>query len=120
VPWPGRRRQQNERAQQDPARGQPLRGPERAYFQRLAGDYPHVSSTGKLTLTGTHLVFDSRIGADVVVSLQDVTRAMEQKIRRFHIGGHGSQLVVATRSGEIGFLLAGPADWADAINGQLC
>jgi hypothetical protein len=57
---------------------------------------------------------------DVVIPLQDGPRARKQIIRRFHIGGHDSQLVVTTRSGELGFLLAGPAAWADAINGQLC
>lgn len=120
LPWRRRRRdQQTPQAPQDPARGQSLRGPERAYFQRLSGDYSKVSSNGKLTLTGTHVVFDSRIGTDVSVPLQDVTEVRDQKIRRFHIGGHDSQLVIATRSGEIGFLLKDPAGWADAIHAQL-
>jgi hypothetical protein len=41
------------------------------------------------------------------------------RIRRFHIGGHDSQLVISTRSGSIGFLLAHPGGWAEAIRGQL-
>jgi hypothetical protein len=82
--------------QQDTARGQSLRGPKRAYFQRLTGDHAQVSSNGRLTLTGTHLVFDGRIGVDVVIPLQDVAGARDQKMRRFHIGGHDSQLVIAT------------------------
>jgi hypothetical protein len=99
----------------DPA----VRGPERAYYQRLAGDYTGVSATGRLTLTATWLSFRPRLGVAVVVALRDVTRASEQRIRRFHVGGHHSQLVVDTRSGRIGFLLGDPAGWAEAIRGQL-
>src|SRR5262249_26355009 len=50
---------------------------------------------------------------------EPVEEVRDQKIRRFHVGGHDSQLVIATRSGEIGFLLEDPAAWADAIRGQL-
>jgi len=96
-----------------------LRGPERAYYQRLAGDYSKVSSNGKLTLTGTHVVFDSVIGVDVAVPLEDVAEVRDQKIHRFHVAGHDSQLVIATRSGDIGFLVKDPAAWAGAIRGQL-
>ena len=96
-----------------------MRGPERAYYQRLAGDYAKVSSNGKLTLTATHVVFNSIIGASVWVPLADVAEVRDQKIRRFHVRGHDSQLVLATRSGEIGFLVADPAAWAGAIRGQL-
>ena len=96
-----------------------MRGPERAYYQRLAGDYSKVSSNGKLTLTVTHVIFNSVIGVDVSVPLQDVVEARDQKIRRFHVRGHDSQLVIATRSGEIGFLVADPAAWAGAVQGQL-
>ena len=117
VPW--RRRRGNQRTRQDSAWGQSLRGPERAYYQRLAGDYSKVSSNGKLTLTGTHVVFDSVIGVDVAVPLQDVAEVRDQKIRRFHVAGHDSQLVIATRSGDIGFLVEDPAAWAGAIRGQL-
>ena len=96
-----------------------MRGPERAYYQRLAGDYSMVSSNGKLALTMTHLIFTSFIGASVSVPLADVAEVRDQKIRRFHVRGHDSQLVLATRSGEIGFLVADPAAWAGAIRGQL-
>ena len=117
LPW--HRRHQNQRTRQDFAGAQSLRGPERAYYQRLAGAYSMVSSNGKLTLTVTHVVFDSIIGVDVSVPLADVAEVRDQKIRRFHLMGHDSQLVIATRAGEIGFLLADPAAWAGAIRGQL-
>ena len=117
LPW--RRRHRDQQAQQYPAGEQPLRGPERAYFQRLAGDYPPVSSNGRLTLTATHLIFTSVIGTDVSVPLRDVEAARQQQIRRFHRGGHDSQLVIATRSGQIGFLVSDPAAWAGAIRDQL-
>lgn len=78
-----------------------------------------VSSNGKLTLTATHLVFDSKIGRDVVVPLADVLEVRDQKIRRFHLYGNDSQVVIATGSGEIGILLADPATWAAAIGAQL-
>jgi hypothetical protein len=117
LPWRGRRR--NQRAQQDLAGGPPLRGPERAYYQRLSGDYSKVASNGKLTLTATHVIFSSVIGASVSVPLRDVSDVRDQKIRRFHVGGHDSQLVIATRSGEIGFLLKDPAAWAGAIRAHL-
>jgi hypothetical protein len=78
-----------------------------------------VSSNGKLTLTVTHVVFSSVIGVDVSVPLQDVKEVRDQKIQRFHVIGHDSQLVLATRSGEIGFLVKDPAAWAGAIRGQL-
>jgi hypothetical protein len=118
MPLPWRRRHRDQQTWQDSAEGQSLRGPERAYYQRLAGDYSKVSSNGKLTLTVTHVIFNSVIGVDVSVPLQDVAEVRDQKIRRFHVGGHDSQLVIATRSGEIGFL-EDPAAWADAIRGQL-
>src|SRR5215469_7518311 len=100
MSWPWRRRR-NQQTGQDSAGEQPLRGPERAYYQRLAGDYSKVSSNGKLTLTVTHVVFNSFIGASVSVPLADVEEVRDQKIRRFHVRGHDSQLVIATRSGEI-------------------
>jgi hypothetical protein len=117
LPW--RRRRRDQQPRQDSGEGQPLRGPERAYCQRLAGDYSMVSSNGKLTLSATHLSFSSRIGVSVSVPLADVTEVRDQKIRRFHLAGHDSQLVIATRSGEIGFLVADPAGWAGAVRGQL-
>ena len=119
MSWPWRRRRRNQQTLQELANGQALRGPERAYYQRLAGDYSKVSSNGKLTLTMTHLIFTSFIGASVSVPLADVAEVRDQKIRRFHVRGHDSQLVLATRSGEIGFLVADPAAWAGAIRGQL-
>ena len=119
MSWPWRRRHRNQQTLQNLANEQLLRGPERAYYQRLAGDYSMVSSNGKLTLTVTHVVFTSFIGASVSVPLGDVAEVRDQKIRRFHVRGHDSQLVVATRSGEIGFLVADPAAWASAIGGQL-
>ena len=119
MSWPWRRRRRNQQTLQELANGQALRGPERAYYQRLAGDYSKVSSNGKLTLTVTHLIFTSFIGASVSVPLADVAEVRDQKIRRFHVRGHDSQLVLATRSGEIGFLVADPAAWAGAIRGQL-
>jgi hypothetical protein len=119
MPLPWRRRHRNQRARQQPAVEQSLRGPERAYYQRLAGDYSKVSSNGRLTLTATHVVFSSVMGTDVSVPLQDVHEVRDQQIRRFHVGGHDSQLVIATRSGEIGFLVGDPAAWAGAIRGQL-
>src|SRR5215469_7145367 len=119
MPLPWRRRHRDQQTRQDSAGGQALRGPERAYYQRLAGDYSKVSSNGKLTLTMTHVIFNSVIGVDVSVPLQDVVEARDQKIRRFHVRGHDSQLVIATRSGEIGFLVADPSAWAAAVQGQL-
>jgi hypothetical protein len=97
----------------------PLRGPQKAYYQRLAGRHSPVSSNGKLTLTATDLTFRSRIGRSVTVRLPEVRQAEEQPVRRFHLGGHHSQLVITTQSGRIGFLLADPGGWARAISGQL-
>ena len=51
-----------------------------------------MSSNGKLTLTETHVIFDSVIGVDVSVPLQDVAEVRDQKIRRFHVGGHGTSV----------------------------
>jgi len=45
-----------------------------------------------------------------------VVEASDQKIRRFHLGGYDSQLVIATGSGEIGFLLDDPSGWAVAVS----
>ena len=92
MSWPWRRRQRNQQTLQNLANEQSLRGPERAYYQRLAGDYSMVSSNGKLTLTVTHVVFTSFIGASVSVPLADVAEVRDQKIRRFHVRGHDSQL----------------------------
>ena len=97
----------------------PIRGPARAYYQRLSGDYTKVASTGKLTLTASELAFRSRIGRDVTIALRDITGVRAQKIRRFHIGGTHAQLIVATAQGEIGFLLADPEGWADVVRGAL-
>lgn len=97
----------------------PLRGPDRAYFQRLSGDYSKVASTGTLTLTASELAFDSRIGRDVTVALADIVDVRAQKIRRFHIGGADAQLVVQTSRGEIGFLLKDPEGWAEAVRAGL-
>ncbi len=93
----------------------PLRGPERAYYQRLAGEYSKVASTGRLLLTASRLAFTSSIGRDVAVPLEAVVDARDQKIRRFHIGGHSTQLVIATATGEIGFLVSDSAAWAAAV-----
>ncbi len=114
LPWRRLRKDQ-----QNSDRKQSLRGPERAYYQRLAGDFSQVSSKGQPALTVTHLTFDSVIGVDVAVPLQDVEQVPKQKIRRFHVGGHDNQLVIATRTGDIGFLVADPAAWVAAIRCQL-
>jgi hypothetical protein len=117
LPW---RRNRAEAQTGRDLRGEPaIRGPARAYYQRLTGDHSKVSSTGKLLLTATQLCFDSAIGTDVAVPLQDVVEVRDQKIRRFHVGGHDTQLVIATRSGEIGFLVADTAAWAAAVRVQL-
>jgi hypothetical protein len=113
------RRRRDRPAPSAPGHGPPLRGPEKAYFRRLAGGYSPVSSNGPLMLTATHLVFGSRIGRDVLAPLAEVQRAEERPIRRFRLGGHDRQLVVTTRSGTIGFLLADPGGWAAAIAGRL-
>ena len=119
MPLPWRRRHRDQQTRQDSPGGQALRGPGRAYYQRLAGDYSKVSSNGKLTLTVTHVIFNSVIDVDVSVPLQDVVEVRDQEIRRFHVRGHDSQLVIATRSGEIGFLVTDPAAWAGTVQGQL-
>jgi hypothetical protein len=98
---------------------QVVRGPERAYYQRLSGGFSGMASNGSLTLTGSEVVFRSRIGRDVTVALRDITGVRAQRIKRFHIGGAGAQLVVATAQGEIGFLLEDPEGWADAVLAQL-
>jgi hypothetical protein len=97
----------------------PIRGPERAYYQRLRGEFSKVASTGRLTLMTSELVFESRIGRDVTITLADITDVRAQKIRRFHIGGAGAQFVVATARGEIGFLLKDPEGWAEAVRGTV-
>jgi hypothetical protein len=97
----------------------PIRGPERAYCQRLRGDYTKVASTGALTLTASELAFHSRIGRDVTVALRDITDVRAQRIRRFHIGGADAQLVIVTALGEIGFVVKDPEGWADIVRGQL-
>jgi hypothetical protein len=97
----------------------PIRGPERAYYQRLTGEYSKVSSNGTLTLTTSELAFRSRIGRDVTVPVRDITDVRAQKIRRFHIGGADAQLVIVTALGEIGFLLKDPEGWAGVVHGQL-
>ena len=102
-----------------PVPEQAIRGPERAYYQRLSGNYSKVASTGSLTLTGSEVAFRSRIGRDVTVALAEITEVRAQKIRRFHIGGADAQLVVATALGEIGFLLKDPDGWAYAVRKQL-
>src|SRR5690349_1649323 len=109
LPW---RRNQRDQAQQDPDGQQPLRGPDRAYYQRLAGDFSKVSSNGTLTLTATHLIFASRIGVSLTLPLADMQQVRDQEIRRFHLFGHDSQLVIQTRAGQAGFLLKDPAGWA--------
>jgi hypothetical protein len=119
MSWPWRRRNRDQQAGQDSPGEPPLRGPQPAYYQRLTGAYSKVSSNGELTLTATHVIFDSKIGKDVTVALADVHEVRDQKIRRVHVRGHDSQLVIATGSGEIGFLLEDPAAWAAAIGGQL-
>jgi len=96
-----------------------IRGPERAYYQRLAGAYSQVASNGALTLTATEVAFRSRIGSDVTIALRDVTGVRAQKIKRFHLGGADTQLVVATTRGEVGFLLKDPQGWVDVIQAQL-
>jgi hypothetical protein len=98
---------------------QPVRGPERAYYQRLSGQYSKVASNGRLTLTASELAFLSRIGRDVSVALSEVTDVRAQKIKRFHIGGADAQLVIATALGEIGFFVKDPEGWARAVRGQL-
>jgi hypothetical protein len=117
LPWRGRHRDQQ--AQQYADGLQPLRGPARAYYQRLAGDFSKVSSNGTLTLTATHLIFASRIGTSLTLPLADVQEVRDQEIRRFHLFGHDSQLVIQTRSGQAGFLLKDPAGWAAAVGSQL-
>jgi hypothetical protein len=117
LPW--RRRHRDQQAQQYPDGQQPLRGPDRAYYQRLAGDFSKVSSNGTLTLTATHLIFASRIGTSLTLPLADVQQVRDQEIRRFHLFGHDSQLVIQTQPGQIGFLLKDPAGWAAAIGSQL-
>jgi hypothetical protein len=112
LPW--RRRRPNK---QPPARpgGPAVHGPDSAYYQYFSGDFSIVSKNGYLILTATHLVFDGRVGADVVVPLQDMTVAEDQPIRRRHLYGHDSQLIIETEAGKIGFLTDDPAGWAAAI-----
>ena len=115
LPW--RRRRRNKPPPARPG-GPAVRGPESAYYQYFSGDFSIVSKNGYLILTATHLIFDGRVGADVVIPLQDMTVAEDQQIRRWHLYGHDSQLIIETESGKIGFLTDDPAGWAAAISGQ--
>lgn len=100
--------------------GEPVvRGPQGAYYQRLRGEFTKVASNGTLTLTQTQLVFQSRIGKGVTVPMADITDVRDQPIRRFHLMGHDTQLVIATQAGEIGFLLDDSAGWASTVRSQL-
>ena len=74
---------------------------------------------GELTLTATHVVFQGSAGKDVVVPLLDITEVKDQPIRRRHLYGHDSQLIIRTEYGQAGFLTDDPAGWADAISEQL-
>ena len=104
---------------------QPIRGPERAYYQRLRGDYTVVASNGALTLTTStvafvaNVVFRIRFGRDVTVALSEITDVRAQKLQRGYRYGADGRLVVTTKVGEIGFLLKDPEGWADAVRGQI-
>jgi hypothetical protein len=98
---------------------QPLRGPERAYYQRLSGAYSKVASNGQLTLTASELAFRSRIARDLSVPLGEIADVRAQEIKRFHIGGADARLVIATAAGEVGFLVKDSEEWAGAVQAQL-
>jgi hypothetical protein len=102
-----------------PISEQPIRGPERAYYQRLSGDYTIAASNGALSLTSAEIAFRTRFGRDVTVALGEVTDVRAQRFRQFHLFGADAQLVVATARGEIGFMLKDPQGWADAVRSQL-
>jgi hypothetical protein len=115
LPW----RRRRDQAERELDGGPPVRGPEFAYYQYFFGDFSMVSRNGGLTLTATHVIFDGVAGADVVVPLPAITAVRDQPIRRWHRYGHGSQLIIRTRSGQIGFLLDDPAGWAESIRDQV-
>jgi hypothetical protein len=116
LPW--RRSWRSGRAA-EPDYGPPVRGPSSAYYQYFSGDFTRASKNGQLTLTTDNVVLGGAVGKDVVVPLADITEVSDQPIRRWRLYGHDSQLIIRTAYGQIGFLLADPAGWADAIRAQL-
>lgn len=96
-----------------------IRGPARAYYQRQSGDFPKVSSTGRLSLSAAVLSFQSSIGRDVTVPVAEIEAVREQQLPRARLGGATSQMVVSTAAGEIGFVMVDAADWTAAVSDQL-
>ncbi len=110
-----------------PVSDQAVRGPERAYYQRLRGyswhgGYTKVASNGELTLTTSAVVFRSRIGRVVTVALHEISdvraRAIGRSVIHAPIYVARTQLVVSTTLGEVGFNVKDAEGWADAVRRQ--
>jgi hypothetical protein len=95
-----------------------IRPPERgSYRGATAPGYPVVKNNGVIALTDHRLVFVTVTGNMIEIPRSEITGVREAKVFKGSVRGGSTHLIVATRSGEIGFYVPNVADWINAIDG---
>jgi hypothetical protein len=92
-----------------------LHGPESGIYRGSTGSYSHVSGNGLIVLTGRRVIFRKATGGRVDIPLPDVTGVEVQKVFNKSVVGNRVHLVLHTHLGDVGYFVADPQVWADAI-----
>lgn len=91
-------------------------GPESAVYQGTTGDYPRVKGNGLLALTTDRLVFRKLLGKGIDVERARITGVRVAKSFNRSVVGGRVHLVVATPSGELGFIVTDTDEWVRALS----
>jgi hypothetical protein len=93
-----------------------LRAPEDSCYRgATAPGYPQHACSGAMALTTTRLVFASGTGELVEVSLAEITAMRQPTEFNSDTAAGRTYLVIRTRCGEIGFLVADTTAWIRAV-----
>jgi len=93
-----------------------IRPPEEGcYSGATAPGYPPNVCHGAIALTDTRLVFASATGELVEVRLNEITAMRQPEEFNSDSAPGRTHLVIRTRSGEIGFLVADTTAWIKAV-----
>jgi len=93
-----------------------LRPPEKGNYRgATAAGVPMVNNNAVIALTNRRLVCITVTGKTIEIPTTTITGAREAKVFKSSVAGGRMHLVVAVRSGEVGFFVSDNACWLRAI-----
>ncbi len=93
-----------------------VRGPERALYRGGTGDYSAVGGNCFLRLTDRRVIFLKLTGGRVDVDLAQIVSVSEERVFLGKVRAGRNHVVITTIPGwQVGFIVADPAAWVDAL-----